>query len=307
MAIWEKDVSWSNFQVAKSAKDLDWNGWLWRKQWCDCCGGHQPSHGNEKSLSNRFSPGEGGVWGCHRRVRSTHQGEFHHLLKSILLGWWGHRNTRNSTNTWSFDLLWYRNGKLGDVVKLLLLIASGTRYFLSNLQWQPIMIVRVVQVPEYRCFQMVFQSPGPTHRKGCCTIQDFCNLFSSTWKTADIRSYPRWKQTYPPEHWWLEDTVVYLLLKWSGSYPGIYSLSGNGMIYKSASNLVSPRSSASQGSDILDNALLRPGRFDRRVTVGLPDVQGRAQILEVHVKHLCLKADWGPQEVEDVLHCDNLT
>jgi len=42
---------------------------------------------------------------------------------------------------------------------------------------------------------------------------------------------------------------------------------------------------ATNRSDILDNALLRPGRFDRRVTVGLPDVQGRAQILEVHVKN----------------------
>jgi len=42
---------------------------------------------------------------------------------------------------------------------------------------------------------------------------------------------------------------------------------------------------ATNRSDILDNALLRPGRFDRRVQVGLPDVKGRAQILEVHVKN----------------------
>ena len=32
-----------------------------------------------------------------------------------------------------------------------------------------------------------------------------------------------------------------------------------------------------------------PGRFDRRVTVGLPDVKGRAQILEVHIRFLAKK------------------
>lgn len=36
--------------------------------------------------------------------------------------------------------------------------------------------------------------------------------------------------------------------------------------------------------DILDPAILRPGRFDRKVTVGRPDVQGRQEILEVHAK-----------------------
>jgi cell division protease FtsH len=40
---------------------------------------------------------------------------------------------------------------------------------------------------------------------------------------------------------------------------------------------------ATNRADILDNALLRPGRFDRRVTVGLPDMKGREQILKVHV------------------------
>merc|ERR1719188_1927071 len=42
---------------------------------------------------------------------------------------------------------------------------------------------------------------------------------------------------------------------------------------------------ATNRSDILDNALLRPGRFDRRATVGLPDVKGREQILKVHIKN----------------------
>ena len=41
---------------------------------------------------------------------------------------------------------------------------------------------------------------------------------------------------------------------------------------------------ATNRSDILDNALLRPGRFDRTVYVGLPDVRGREAILKVHSK-----------------------
>ena len=42
---------------------------------------------------------------------------------------------------------------------------------------------------------------------------------------------------------------------------------------------------ATNRPDILDPALLRPGRFDREVTVDAPDVQGRAQILAVHAKN----------------------
>jgi len=42
---------------------------------------------------------------------------------------------------------------------------------------------------------------------------------------------------------------------------------------------------ATNRSDILDSALLRPGRFDRRVQVDLPDVKGREQILKVHIKN----------------------
>ena len=41
---------------------------------------------------------------------------------------------------------------------------------------------------------------------------------------------------------------------------------------------------ATNRKDILDNALLRPGRFDRQVYVGLPDVKGRAAILKVHAR-----------------------
>lgn len=41
---------------------------------------------------------------------------------------------------------------------------------------------------------------------------------------------------------------------------------------------------ATNRADILDNALLRPGRFDRQVYVGLPDIRGREAILRVHAK-----------------------
>ena len=41
---------------------------------------------------------------------------------------------------------------------------------------------------------------------------------------------------------------------------------------------------ATNRADILDNALLRPGRFDRQIYVGLPDIKGRADILKVHAK-----------------------
>jgi cell division protease FtsH len=41
---------------------------------------------------------------------------------------------------------------------------------------------------------------------------------------------------------------------------------------------------ATNRADVLDKALLRPGRFDRQVVVGVPDVRGREQILNVHLK-----------------------
>ena len=48
---------------------------------------------------------------------------------------------------------------------------------------------------------------------------------------------------------------------------------------------------ATNRADILDKALLRPGRFDRQVYVGLPDVKGREEILRVHTKNKPLGPD----------------
>lgn len=45
---------------------------------------------------------------------------------------------------------------------------------------------------------------------------------------------------------------------------------------------------ATNRPDVLDRALLRPGRFDRQVNVGLPDVRGREQILKVHMRKVPL-------------------
>ena len=48
---------------------------------------------------------------------------------------------------------------------------------------------------------------------------------------------------------------------------------------------------ATNRPDVLDPALLRPGRFDRQVTVNLPDVKGREEILKVHAKKVKIGAD----------------
>jgi cell division protease FtsH len=48
---------------------------------------------------------------------------------------------------------------------------------------------------------------------------------------------------------------------------------------------------ATNRADVLDKALLRPGRFDRQVMVGLPDIRGREQILNVHMRKVPIGAD----------------
>jgi cell division protease FtsH len=48
---------------------------------------------------------------------------------------------------------------------------------------------------------------------------------------------------------------------------------------------------ATNRPDVLDPALLRPGRFDRQVVVDLPDIRGREQILKVHMRNVPIAAD----------------
>ncbi len=49
---------------------------------------------------------------------------------------------------------------------------------------------------------------------------------------------------------------------------------------------------ATNRKDILDPAILRPGRFDRDVIVGRPDVGGREEILKVHARNKPLEMMW---------------
>ncbi len=57
---------------------------------------------------------------------------------------------------------------------------------------------------------------------------------------------------------------------------------------------------ATNRPDVLDPALLRPGRFDRQVVVPLPDVRGREQILKVHMRKLPLAEDVKPNVIARV-------
>ena len=52
---------------------------------------------------------------------------------------------------------------------------------------------------------------------------------------------------------------------------------------------------ATNPPDVLDKALLRPGRFDRQITVGLPDLRGRQQILGVHMKRVPVSTNVEPE------------
>ncbi len=78
-----------------------------------------------------------------------------------------------------------------------------------------------------------------------------------------------------------EQTLNQLLVEMDG-FDG-----GEGVIVVAATNR----------PDVLDPALLRPGRFDRQVVVGLPDVKGREQILKVHMRKLPLADDVEPMVI----------
>jgi cell division protease FtsH len=78
-----------------------------------------------------------------------------------------------------------------------------------------------------------------------------------------------------------EQTLNQLLVEMDG-FEG-----GEGVIVVAATNR----------PDVLDPALLRPGRFDRQVVVGLPDVRGREQILQVHMRKVPLADDVEPMVV----------
>jgi cell division protease FtsH len=54
---------------------------------------------------------------------------------------------------------------------------------------------------------------------------------------------------------------------------------------------------ATNRPDVLDPALLRPGRFDRQVIVGLPDIRGREQILKVHLRKVPCDDDVEPKNI----------
>ena len=57
---------------------------------------------------------------------------------------------------------------------------------------------------------------------------------------------------------------------------------------------------ATNRPDVLDNALLRPGRFDRQIGIDRPDLKGRAQIFVVHLKNITISKDINPDTLAEM-------
>ncbi|MDR3074949.1 MAG: proteasome-activating nucleotidase [Candidatus Methanoplasma sp.] len=57
---------------------------------------------------------------------------------------------------------------------------------------------------------------------------------------------------------------------------------------------------ATNRPDILDDALLRPGRFDRIIDIGLPGVEGRTQIFKIHMSHMNVEKGIRPHKLADM-------
>ncbi|MDR1955082.1 MAG: proteasome-activating nucleotidase [Candidatus Methanoplasma sp.] len=57
---------------------------------------------------------------------------------------------------------------------------------------------------------------------------------------------------------------------------------------------------ATNRPDILDDALLRPGRFDRIIDIGLPDVEGRTQIFGIHISHMSIEKGIKPRRLAEM-------
>ncbi|MDR2698526.1 MAG: AAA family ATPase, partial [Candidatus Methanoplasma sp.] len=57
---------------------------------------------------------------------------------------------------------------------------------------------------------------------------------------------------------------------------------------------------ATNRPDILDDALLRPGRFDRIIEIDLPDLEGRTQIFTIHISRMSISNDIKPRKLAEM-------